>query len=557
MASSFLERNQGYKGNPFDIKVAGILNSSTANGEGKAINASVSAGGKTKSGSTEQQPRQSLMTGSYTFPNGDVYRGTFYDQQLHGHGTIYFGNNGGKMDCEWENGRLVSGTYAFSDGLVYGPTTKDWDYCIEVVGSSSSNGSDKGLVEKAVASSVPTAVPTASPNLKSNPIPKSKQNTDVSDSDSDEEDPLRPEKPSPMTIIERSPTKPTLQRKWTSASTPRLPHEQTIIDVEVSSGAHAEKKHVTLAEETSHISTTQLAAKDSPLENRVRERKSHRSTNKSDAKLALPGVGEGGTMGERRASLAISMAGSNVSTGSGGRDSEPDDLSSGSLAGFNDYAASQYIQSQPEDLTNSDNHSSSMNTVQQSQHTKSTLLASMPAPTASTLGLNALNLGSQMMGSNVSIVGNSSISLANQDLSDPVDNSAAASHSNVTSEANSAIPSANNSSSFANLKTAVPNPSDALMSLIKEEEPAGESASARRSDRRFYTERVQGLEGAGRSRIANNMPAPTLPSTLFYDVGDGYFDAGTGKVMAWNGIQVIRIPDAEEINWILAKCRHG
>lgn len=68
--------------------------------------------------------------GSYVFENCK-YIGEFKDGFFHGKGTVYI-KTAGKWQGTWENGKLTSGSYVFSDGLEYKQVgTNTWDYCSE------------------------------------------------------------------------------------------------------------------------------------------------------------------------------------------------------------------------------------------------------------------------------------------------------------------------------------------------------------------------------------------------------------------------------------------
>ncbi|KAI8897658.1 hypothetical protein BC833DRAFT_31960 [Globomyces pollinis-pini] len=65
-------------------------------------------------------------TGTFTFKNGSIYKGSFKDGMFHGKGTIFF-VNGGKLDADWTLGQASKEIFTFDDGLVY--TKEGWDYC--------------------------------------------------------------------------------------------------------------------------------------------------------------------------------------------------------------------------------------------------------------------------------------------------------------------------------------------------------------------------------------------------------------------------------------------
>ena len=75
--------------------------------------------GPTSSGRPEGQ-------GTYIFPNGTRYVGGFKNGVFEGKGTMYT-PGGGSYAATWSEGRQVSGSYTFSDGLEY--KEADWTYC--------------------------------------------------------------------------------------------------------------------------------------------------------------------------------------------------------------------------------------------------------------------------------------------------------------------------------------------------------------------------------------------------------------------------------------------
>jgi hypothetical protein len=84
------------------------------------------------------------------------------------------------------------------------------------------------------------------------------------------------------------------------------------------------------------------------------------------------------------------------------------------------------------------------------------------------------------------------------------------------------------------------------------------------SDRRFYTEIVNGIKPAGtlasrqcddvgETQLCNKDPPPRLPKGSF-DIGNGYYHVETGKIYSYEH-QELRTPDEAETTWIISKCR--
>jgi hypothetical protein len=75
------------------------------------------------------------------------------------------------------------------------------------------------------------------------------------------------------------------------------------------------------------------------------------------------------------------------------------------------------------------------------------------------------------------------------------------------------------------------------------------------TDRRFFSEHVNGLRPAGDAQVTNAHPPPRLPKDA-YDVGDGYLDAATDKVYSFAHV-LLRNATCEEKEWVAARCRVG
>lgn len=68
--------------------------------------------------------------GTYVL-NNMKYMGELKDGNFHGKGTVHV-KGAGKWVGEWENGKMVSGRYVFSDGLEHKEINDEkWEYCSE------------------------------------------------------------------------------------------------------------------------------------------------------------------------------------------------------------------------------------------------------------------------------------------------------------------------------------------------------------------------------------------------------------------------------------------
>eukprot|EP00741_Cyanophora_paradoxa_P000832 tig00000444_g803.t1 len=74
-------------------------------------------------------------------------------------------------------------------------------------------------------------------------------------------------------------------------------------------------------------------------------------------------------------------------------------------------------------------------------------------------------------------------------------------------------------------------------------------------DRRFFSELCNGIKPAGQSQLSNADTPPQIPPGT-YDTGEGYFELETGKLFDYTG-RYLRMPQPEEIRWILSQCRVG
>ncbi|XP_029024898.1 MORN repeat-containing protein 5 [Betta splendens] len=72
-------------------------------------------------------------------------------------------------------------------------------------------------------------------------------------------------------------------------------------------------------------------------------------------------------------------------------------------------------------------------------------------------------------------------------------------------------------------------------------------------DRRFYTERCNGLRPAGESQITDLHPPRVIPDGC-YDCGDGFYDPSTRVITSYTG-GILRKADDSEHEWIVRTCR--
>ncbi|KAI9139501.1 MORN repeat-containing protein 5 [Paraphysoderma sedebokerense] len=75
-------------------------------------------------------------------------------------------------------------------------------------------------------------------------------------------------------------------------------------------------------------------------------------------------------------------------------------------------------------------------------------------------------------------------------------------------------------------------------------------------DRRFYSERLNGIHPADATQLTNSGKLPPIPIST-YDTGDGYYDPSTGFVHDYLTHAKVREVDQEERKWILENCRIG
>ncbi|XP_042588201.1 MORN repeat-containing protein 5 isoform X2 [Cyprinus carpio] len=72
-------------------------------------------------------------------------------------------------------------------------------------------------------------------------------------------------------------------------------------------------------------------------------------------------------------------------------------------------------------------------------------------------------------------------------------------------------------------------------------------------DRRFYSERCNGLKPAGESQVTDQDPPRAIPDGC-YDSGDGFYDPSTRVVKDYDG-NFLRNTDDQEHEWIVRTCR--
>jgi hypothetical protein len=84
-------------------------------------------------------------------------------------------------------------------------------------------------------------------------------------------------------------------------------------------------------------------------------------------------------------------------------------------------------------------------------------------------------------------------------------------------------------------------------------------------DRRFYSEREEGLKPAGaniffffisslgQSKITNSGIISSIPLNC-YDTGVSYYDPSTGNLHDYSGV-ILRKASVEESEWIILNCR--
>ncbi|KAM6902139.1 MORN repeat-containing protein 5 [Xenentodon cancila] len=74
-------------------------------------------------------------------------------------------------------------------------------------------------------------------------------------------------------------------------------------------------------------------------------------------------------------------------------------------------------------------------------------------------------------------------------------------------------------------------------------------------DRRFYSERCNGLRPSGESQMTDLHPPRTIPRGC-YDCGDGFYDPSTRVVTSYGG-RFLRSADDSEHEWIVQTCRNA
>jgi len=75
-------------------------------------------------------------------------------------------------------------------------------------------------------------------------------------------------------------------------------------------------------------------------------------------------------------------------------------------------------------------------------------------------------------------------------------------------------------------------------------------------DRRFQTERLNGLRPAGRCQMTNKEPPVTIPGGM-YDVGKGFFDPNTEHVVDYKTMKFIGTTGPDTHKWVKDTCRKG
>ena len=73
------------------------------------------------------------------------------------------------------------------------------------------------------------------------------------------------------------------------------------------------------------------------------------------------------------------------------------------------------------------------------------------------------------------------------------------------------------------------------------------------ADRRFFSERQDGIEPAGESKHTNSGILPSIPQGCF-DTGTSYFDPSTGNLHNYSGV-ILRKASKAEADWIALHCR--
>ncbi|XP_068191803.1 MORN repeat-containing protein 5 isoform X2 [Antennarius striatus] len=73
------------------------------------------------------------------------------------------------------------------------------------------------------------------------------------------------------------------------------------------------------------------------------------------------------------------------------------------------------------------------------------------------------------------------------------------------------------------------------------------------NDRRFHSERCNGLKPAGESQMTDRHPKPIIPEGC-YDCGDGFYDPDTRVVTSY-ACRFLRNADDSEHAWIVRTCR--